>query len=218
VSYEAYDSPITASGQRRACEEPGCTQTTREGKPFCTDHVVRMPYARALLAQGDDDQPPLRPLEDLEKYEPAISPAPVAPPSVVPPTEAEEETRTMTQGERPTTGECPVCGETFEQNATGRLKKQCSRACTVRATARRARGLPIADAEQPEEEEEEDRVPESDEEFAELAEDVAQDGGGRMPEFDLSLVGALCEAAGLDPVELLLAGLLEARRAARAAS
>lgn len=34
----------------RPCEKQGCNQTTREGKPFCSDHVDEHPYVRDLLA------------------------------------------------------------------------------------------------------------------------------------------------------------------------
>jgi hypothetical protein len=32
------------------CNEPGCGKSTREGKPFCSDHYDRHPYAQALIA------------------------------------------------------------------------------------------------------------------------------------------------------------------------
>jgi len=33
----------------RFCEVPACTQTTREGKPFCPDHVDHNPYVQDIL-------------------------------------------------------------------------------------------------------------------------------------------------------------------------
>lgn len=72
-----------------------------------------------------------------------------------------------------------------------------------------------------------DGEPETEEEV-EAPDDVDVEGGGTdseeieaeegavRPELDLDLLGQLCEAAGLDPVELLLTALLEARRAGRA--
>lgn len=33
----------------RFCDVLGCTQTTREGKPFCPDHVELHPYVQSIL-------------------------------------------------------------------------------------------------------------------------------------------------------------------------
>ena len=33
----------------RFCEAPGCTHTTREGKPYCPDHVEQHPYVQDIL-------------------------------------------------------------------------------------------------------------------------------------------------------------------------
>jgi len=33
----------------RACKIDGCELTTREGKPFCPEHIDETPYVRALL-------------------------------------------------------------------------------------------------------------------------------------------------------------------------
>lgn len=44
----------------RHCEAPGCPHTTREGKPFCTDHVEMNPHAKkvvvGLTQQEKDDE------------------------------------------------------------------------------------------------------------------------------------------------------------------
>jgi hypothetical protein len=36
------------------CEVPGCAVPTREGKPYCIDHIEHMPYAAALAAKVPD--------------------------------------------------------------------------------------------------------------------------------------------------------------------
>lgn len=40
----------------RACREEGCEAATREGKPYCPDHVDVHPYVRDLLAALDARQ------------------------------------------------------------------------------------------------------------------------------------------------------------------
>lgn len=40
-----------ARGQTRHCEAEGCRAATREGKPFCSEHVERHPYVQQVLAQ-----------------------------------------------------------------------------------------------------------------------------------------------------------------------
>lgn len=37
------------SQQNRACDAPGCVERTREGKPYCPDHVDHLPYVQELL-------------------------------------------------------------------------------------------------------------------------------------------------------------------------
>ena len=37
--------------ESRTCDHPGCVERTRDGKPFCLDHVEDHPYVRGLLAQ-----------------------------------------------------------------------------------------------------------------------------------------------------------------------
>ena len=37
------------SAGTRACERSGCSKTTREGKPFCPDHVEQHPYVQTIL-------------------------------------------------------------------------------------------------------------------------------------------------------------------------
>ncbi len=39
--------PTTAA--TRFCKELGCEQTTREGKPYCPDHVENHPYVQEIL-------------------------------------------------------------------------------------------------------------------------------------------------------------------------
>lgn len=34
----------------RGCESRGCAKTTREGKPYCPDHVERHAYVQSILA------------------------------------------------------------------------------------------------------------------------------------------------------------------------
>ena len=34
-----------------ACAHPGCLETTRERKPYCTEHVTSLPYVQNLLAR-----------------------------------------------------------------------------------------------------------------------------------------------------------------------
>lgn len=34
----------------RRCDEPGCSELTREGKPFCLDHLHRMPEVARIGA------------------------------------------------------------------------------------------------------------------------------------------------------------------------
>ena len=41
----------TVRGQTRHCEMEGCGAATREGKPFCSEHVERHPYVQQVLAQ-----------------------------------------------------------------------------------------------------------------------------------------------------------------------
>ena len=33
----------------RSCDAPGCSATTREGKPYCPDHVEQHPYVQSIL-------------------------------------------------------------------------------------------------------------------------------------------------------------------------
>ena len=44
------------SGRKRAthCEVPDCGKATREGKPYCSDHVEEHPYVRDLLQALSD--------------------------------------------------------------------------------------------------------------------------------------------------------------------
>ena len=38
------------SSTTRFCDADGCYQTTREGKPFCPDHVELHPYVQSILS------------------------------------------------------------------------------------------------------------------------------------------------------------------------
>ena len=38
-------------GESRRCEFPGCGDSTRLGKGYCTEHVSQQPYVRSLLAR-----------------------------------------------------------------------------------------------------------------------------------------------------------------------
>lgn len=40
----------------RFCDVHSCPNTTREGKPYCTDHVDHHPYVQDLLSQLDDNE------------------------------------------------------------------------------------------------------------------------------------------------------------------
>lgn len=37
--------------QNRACDAPGCVERTREGKPYCPDHVDYHPYVQELISR-----------------------------------------------------------------------------------------------------------------------------------------------------------------------
>lgn len=37
-----------SAGEARRCESPGCSRATREGKPFCPEHVTSHPYVQEL--------------------------------------------------------------------------------------------------------------------------------------------------------------------------
>ncbi len=40
--------PHGSAGEPRRCDSPGCSRATREGKPFCTQHVSSHPYVQEL--------------------------------------------------------------------------------------------------------------------------------------------------------------------------
>lgn len=42
-------SSSSTTSTTRFCDVAGCTQTTREGKPFCPDHVELHPYVQTIL-------------------------------------------------------------------------------------------------------------------------------------------------------------------------
>lgn len=41
---------FTHTSTTRSCEHSGCLKTTREGKPYCPDHVERHAYVQSILA------------------------------------------------------------------------------------------------------------------------------------------------------------------------
>jgi hypothetical protein len=53
----------TGSSTTRVCDMEGCIHTTREGKPFCPDHVEMHPYVQAILgtlAEREDEEEKVR--------------------------------------------------------------------------------------------------------------------------------------------------------------
>ena len=48
VEHAGYRS--SAASTTRFCDTVGCSQTTREGKPYCPDHVENHPYVQAILS------------------------------------------------------------------------------------------------------------------------------------------------------------------------
>ena len=44
-------SPTRVKTENRRCERGGCSERTRDGKPFCPDHVDEHPYVKIVLAQ-----------------------------------------------------------------------------------------------------------------------------------------------------------------------
>jgi len=50
--YDLFRSVIPQGGQHKGtspCQASGCTRSTREGKPFCSDHIENAPYVRRIL-------------------------------------------------------------------------------------------------------------------------------------------------------------------------
>lgn len=53
----------SSTSHTRFCDVPECTQTTREGKPYCPDHVENHPYVQNLLqnlAEREDEEEKVR--------------------------------------------------------------------------------------------------------------------------------------------------------------
>ena len=44
-------APSTGKAANPRCNERSCKRTTREGKPYCSDHVELSPYVRTILRQ-----------------------------------------------------------------------------------------------------------------------------------------------------------------------
>lgn len=62
---------LSSLQRRRWCSEPGCERTTKEGKPYCRDHVANHPYVVDLLARienGDEKNDIVRDLSTLPSY------------------------------------------------------------------------------------------------------------------------------------------------------
>jgi predicted HTH transcriptional regulator len=50
VRPQTIDKPTpTTNPSTRGCHAPSCSKTTREGKPFCPDHVERHDYVQGIL-------------------------------------------------------------------------------------------------------------------------------------------------------------------------
>lgn len=50
--YEIFRSVLPEGGQHKGtspCNASGCMRSTREGKPFCSDHIENAPYVRQIL-------------------------------------------------------------------------------------------------------------------------------------------------------------------------
>lgn len=46
------DARVACDVSKRAdCQEPGCVRTTKEGKPYCPDHISRLPYIAHLMQE-----------------------------------------------------------------------------------------------------------------------------------------------------------------------
>jgi len=50
--------------ESRTCAEPDCIKTTREGKPYCPEHIIKMPRVQQLLLQMADRE---KEVEEAEK-------------------------------------------------------------------------------------------------------------------------------------------------------
>jgi len=50
--FETFKPIIPEGGHHKGtsvCQESGCSRTTREGKPFCSDHIESSPYVQEIL-------------------------------------------------------------------------------------------------------------------------------------------------------------------------
>lgn len=60
--FETFRSIIPDAGQHKGtspCQEKGCLRSTREGKPFCSDHIESAPYVQrilGILAARDEEE------------------------------------------------------------------------------------------------------------------------------------------------------------------
>ena len=104
------------SGPTHVCREPGCGKGTSEQKPYCFDHLARMPAVAAILRRGGD----------LAREARRIAKAAAR----------------VEAAQRP----CVGCGGRLPApKATGSLRRYCSDACMKR-TLQRARRARIANA------------------------------------------------------------------------
>lgn len=60
--YEIFRSVLPEGGQHKGtspCQAPSCQRSTREGKPFCSDHIELAPYVQqvlGILAERDEEE------------------------------------------------------------------------------------------------------------------------------------------------------------------
>ena len=50
--YEIFRSVLPEGGQHKGtspCQASGCMRSTREGKPYCSDHIENAPYVKSIL-------------------------------------------------------------------------------------------------------------------------------------------------------------------------
>lgn len=104
------------------CNEPGCATATREGKPYCIEHIFRMAYAREVMENAPEPSP--RANRTKRRAQPRAKRA--------------DESRSGIGPDGVWRRLCPVCGKPV----SGR-RKQCSRICTNRASWRRKLGIPL---------------------------------------------------------------------------
>jgi hypothetical protein len=69
---DRHEEMTRGSSRTRVCEAKGCSQTTREGKPYCSEHVELNPQAALIMAtlarQEIDDSYVTRPGTPVSRY------------------------------------------------------------------------------------------------------------------------------------------------------